>query len=72
MNSRIKWTKNVQFMGKTDNGHAIIMEVFVSKTSTGPTPLEMLLMGMGACASSQIFKKSPNFAFKTKVFELLK
>jgi putative redox protein len=41
-------------MGETDNGHAIIMEASASKTSAGPSPLEVLLMGMGACASSDV------------------
>ena len=43
-------------MGETDNGHAIIMEASASKTSAGagPSTLEMLLIGMGACASSEV------------------
>ena len=41
-------------MGQADSGHAIIMEASASKTSAGSSPLEMLLMGMGACASSDV------------------
>jgi uncharacterized OsmC-like protein len=54
MKARVKWIEGAQFMGETDNGHAIIMEASASKTSTGPSPLEMLLMGMEAGASSDV------------------
>ena len=30
------------------------MEAPASKMSAGPSPMEMLLMGMGACASSDV------------------
>jgi len=54
MRARVKWFKGEQFMDETDSGHAIMMEASASKTSAGPSPLEMLLMGMGACASSDV------------------
>jgi len=54
MKARVKWTEGNHFIGETDNSHIVIMEASASKTSAGPSPMEMLLMGMGACASSDV------------------
>ena len=43
MKANVKWIEGDQFLGKTDNGHNIIMEASASKTSTGPSSMEMLL-----------------------------
>ena len=54
MKAHVKWIEGDLFMAQADSGHAIIMEASASKTNAGPSPLEMLLMGMGACASSDV------------------
>lgn len=54
MKAHVKWIEGDLFMGQANSGHAIIMEASDSKTNAGPSPLEMLLMGMGACASSDV------------------
>ena len=54
MKVRVKWIEGDQFMGVTASGHAVVMEASASESSIGPSPLEMLLLGMGACASSDV------------------
>ena len=54
MKARVKWIEGDQFMGVTASGHAVVMEASTSESSIGPSPLEMLLLGMGACASSDV------------------
>ena len=54
MKVRVKWIEGDQFMGATASGHAVVMEASASESSIGPSPLEMLLLGMGACASSDV------------------
>ena len=54
MKARVKWIEGDQFMGVTASAHAVVMEASASESSIGPSPLEMLLLGMGACASSDV------------------
>ena len=54
MKARVKWTEGNQFIGEADDSHIVIMEASTFKTSAGPSPMEMLLMGMGACAFSDV------------------
>jgi putative redox protein len=54
MKARVKWTEGNQYIGEADDSHIVIMEASTFKTSAGPSPMEMLLMGMGACASSDV------------------
>ena len=54
MKVRVKWIEGDQYMGVTASGHAVVMEASASESSIGPSPLEMLLLGMGACASSDV------------------
>ena len=54
MKVRVKWIEGDQFLGVAAGGHAVIMEASASESSIGPSPLEMLLLGMGACASSDV------------------
>jgi uncharacterized OsmC-like protein len=55
MKTHVKWIEGDQLIGETDIGHTIIMEDSTSKTSAGPSPMEMLSMEMGACTSSGVF-----------------
>ena len=63
MKARIKWVENVCFMGESETGHAVILDGApdAGGRNLGMRPMEMLLIGMGACTSFDvvtILKKS--------------
>ena len=63
MKARIKWVENVCFIGESETGHAVILDGApdAGGRNLGMRPMEMLLIGMGACTSFDvvtILKKS--------------
>lgn len=56
MKARIKWVENVCFMGESDSGHAVILDGApdAGGRNLGMRPMEMLLIGMGACTSFDV------------------
>lgn len=63
MKTRIKWRQNVAFEAKTDSGHSLVMDGSpdVGGQNLGPRPMEMVLVGTGACSAIDvilILKKS--------------
>ena len=63
MKARIKWVENVCFMGESETGHAVILDGApdAGGRNLGMRPMEMLLIGMGACTAFDgvtILKKS--------------
>lgn len=55
-NTRVKWVENVTFLAESPSGHGIIMDGAPEHggRNLGPRPMEMLLMGMGGCASFDV------------------
>lgn len=63
MYTQIKWVSNAAFIGKSSSGHVVVMDgpVEGGGRNLGPRPMEMLLLGMGACSAYDvvsILKKS--------------
>lgn len=63
MKTRVKWVGEVMFMAESGSGHCVVMDGPPDHggRNVGPRPMEMLLMGMGGCASfdvMSILKKS--------------
>ncbi len=63
MKARIKWVEEASFLGESGSGHAVLMDGPPESggRDLGPRPMEMLLLGMGGCASFDvvhILKKS--------------
>ena len=63
MQAKIKWTDGVQFVAESGSGHALVVDGSpeAGGRNTGPRPMELLLMGLGACSSYDvvsILKKS--------------
>ncbi len=63
MKARIKWVEEVSFLGETESGHAVLMDgpPAGGGRNLGPRPMEMLLIGTGACTAYDvvtILKKS--------------
>ena len=63
MKVEIKWVDDAMFVGESGSGHAIVMDGPPDHggRNMGVRPMEMLLLGMGGCASFDvidILKKS--------------
>ena len=50
MKARVKWAEAMRFIGGSGSGHGVIMDASATpegETTLGPSPMEMLLLGMG-------------------------
>jgi putative redox protein len=56
MKARIKWVENVCFLGESETGHAVVLDGApeAGGRNLGMRPMEMLLIGMGACTSFDV------------------
>jgi len=54
--TRVKWIENVCFMGESESGHAVVLDGApeAGGRNIGMRPMEMLLIGMGACTSFDV------------------
>ncbi len=54
--ARVKWVKDVTFMGESGSGHTIIMDGPPEDggCNRGVRPMEMLLLGMGGCTAFDV------------------
>ena len=63
METQLKWAGNAAFIGRASTGHTIVMDgpEEGGGRNLGPRPMEMLILGMGACSTYDvvsILKKS--------------
>lgn len=56
MHVRIKWVEGVSFVGESETGHAVVLDGAPENggRNIGMRPMEMLLIGMGACTSFDV------------------
>ncbi len=56
MQTNVHWLENVAFEAKSESGHSIIMDgaEAYGGENRGPRPMELILMGLGGCASFDI------------------
>ena len=56
MKVRIKWIEDVSFVGESETGHAVVLDGAPENggRNIGMRPMEMLLIGMGACTSFDV------------------
>lgn len=56
MKARIKWVEDATFLGESGSGHAVVMDGPPESggRNLGVRPMEMLLLGMGGCASFDV------------------
>lgn len=56
MKSRVTWLENVAFEGETESGHRVIMDgsPAYGGENRGARPMELILTGLGGCASFDI------------------
>ncbi|MFH1803992.1 MAG: OsmC family protein [Pseudomonadota bacterium] len=53
MQVRVKWLENLTFVGTSGSGHGIIMDGD-RENGAGPSPMEMLLLGLAGCSSIDV------------------
>lgn len=56
MKTRVKWLDNRSFVGESASGHSVVMDgpPEAGGRNLGVRPMEMLLLGMGGCASFDV------------------
>lgn len=55
MTTRVKWVEDRVFIGTSGSGHGVVMEAKgPGQGSVGPSPMEMLLLGMGGCTTFDV------------------
>ncbi|ODC02539.1 osmotically inducible protein C [Terasakiispira papahanaumokuakeensis] len=56
MKARVQWTDGVRFLAESGSGHSIVVEGPESSggRNTAARPMELLLMGLGACSSYDV------------------
>lgn len=56
MQGRVKWLDNMSFVGESGSGHSIVMDGApeIGGRNLGMRPMEMLLLGAGACSAFDI------------------
>ena len=52
----VSWIDGMRFAGCSASGHSIVMDISEAKggSNTGPSPMEMILLGIGGCASVDV------------------
>ena len=56
MKARVKWLDHMSFVGESGSGHSIVMDGAPESggRDLGVRPMEMLLLGLGGCASFDV------------------
>ncbi|WP_045858062.1 OsmC family protein [Teredinibacter purpureus] len=56
MQATVKWVDGAQFLGESGSGHSVVMDGPPDHggRDTGVRPMEMLLLGLGGCASFDV------------------
>ena len=56
MQVKIKWIDGVSFVGESETGHAVVLDGAPENggRNIGMRPMEMLLVGMGACTAFDV------------------
>jgi putative redox protein len=56
MKAKVSWAGDVKFVGTTGSGHEVTMDGPPDSggKDQGPRPMEMLLLGLGACSSVDV------------------
>lgn len=54
--ARVRWAGDMTFIGESPTGHSVVMDAGVESggNDKGIRPMEMLLLGMGGCASIDV------------------
>jgi putative redox protein len=50
--AKVTWVEDKRFVGQASSGHGIIVDASTAKI--GPSPMELLLMGMAGCTAHDV------------------
>jgi len=58
MKASISWHRGVSFLAESGSGHAVVVDGAPEHggRNIGPRPMELILMGLGSCASFDVIK----------------
>ena len=58
MNATINWINRMKFIGESDTGHIVPIDASVKfgGDNLAPTPMEMVLIGLGGCTAMDVVK----------------
>ncbi|MBQ4813456.1 hypothetical protein A7985_19905 [Pseudoalteromonas luteoviolacea] len=68
MQASVKWVEGDTFLGRSNSGHNVVFDA--GSDSAAPSPMEMVLMSAGACASVDvvsILKKAKQIVHNVEV-----
>lgn len=56
MDATVKWNEKMNFTGKADSGHEVVMDAHsnVGGEELGPRPTELVLLGLGGCTGMDV------------------
>ena len=56
MKAKVQWVNGMQFVGVSSSGHSVTMDTSQKNggNDTAPTPMEMILLGVGGCSSVDV------------------
>ena len=68
--AKLEWKENMQFVGQAGDGPSVILDNPEGKT--GPTPMEMVLMGIAGCTAMDVIsimrkKRADVTGFQTNI-----
>jgi len=54
--ARVKWAEKAAFIAESGSGHALVVDgpADIGGRNLGPRPMELLLMGVGACSAVDV------------------
>ncbi len=52
MRAEVKWLEELKFVAESGTGHSVVLDT--PDSNKGPSPMEMLLMGMGGCTGIDV------------------
>jgi putative redox protein len=52
MEAQVNWIEDRRFLGQASSGHAIVVDASADKL--GPSPMELLLVGMAGCTAYDV------------------
>ena len=53
MRAQVKWIENGRFVGLSESHHSVVMDT-VQDDKSAPSPMEMILIGVGGCSSVDV------------------
>ena len=73
MKARVKLAGGMQFVGRAESGHAVLMDAAagVGGEDTAPRPMELVLIGLGGCTGMDVVSILRKMRLNWERFEIL-